>query len=371
MRDNYTNFEHSDYYVTIRSVTFRLCVVYRPPPSKRNGFSNTVFLDQWSAFLDDRMLDMHDVIITGDLNFHLDIPIQLDVRRFSATLCDRGMKQLVNKATHSKGHILDVVIVRDNTFIVPALPNVYDPCLCDTHGNSSGDHLAICFGVNARKPSGVRKTTTFRRLRQISVSDIMTDTASVSVLLVDGPDGAMVEAYDTGLHRIVDHHAPLVVKTVTLRPNSTWYTDELRREKHNRRRAERTWLRTGLVIHRLVYRAQCVVVNRMLLGAKRNYYTDKIASCGSSQKQLFNITKSLMGVSCHAQLPSYVSSNDLAQRLSSHFEKKVSDIRQSRAHRSGDRSYAIAAAFSDDTAFRCAVLSWQASQELMIQTFQT
>ena len=59
------------------------------------------------------------------------------------------MKQLVNEATHSKGYILDVVIVRDNTFIVPALPNVYDPCLCDTHGNSSGDHLAISFDVNA------------------------------------------------------------------------------------------------------------------------------------------------------------------------------------------------------------------------------
>ena len=102
VRDNYTNFEHSDYYVTIRAVTFRLCVVYRPPPSKRNGFSNTVFFDQWSAFLDDIMLDMHDIIITGDLNFHLDIPTQLDVKRFSETLCDRGMKQLVNEATHSK-----------------------------------------------------------------------------------------------------------------------------------------------------------------------------------------------------------------------------------------------------------------------------
>jgi len=51
MRDNYTNFEHSDHYVTISSV--RLCVVYRPPPSKRNGFSNTIFFDQWSVFLDD------------------------------------------------------------------------------------------------------------------------------------------------------------------------------------------------------------------------------------------------------------------------------------------------------------------------------
>ena len=78
------------------------------------------------------------------MNFRLDIPIQLDVRRYSETLCDRGMKQLVNVATDSKGHSLDVVIVRDNIFIVPALPNVYDPCLCDTYGNSSGDHSGDC-----------------------------------------------------------------------------------------------------------------------------------------------------------------------------------------------------------------------------------
>ena len=64
-----------------------------------------------------------------------------------------------------------------------------------------------------------------------------------------------------------------------------------------------------------------------------------------------------MGVSCHAKLPSCGSSNDLAQRFSNHFEKKVSDIRQSIAHRSGDHSYAIAAAFSGDTDFRGAQLT--------------
>ena len=37
MRGNYTKFEHSDYYVTIRTVTFRLCVV-------RRHRSETVFL---------------------------------------------------------------------------------------------------------------------------------------------------------------------------------------------------------------------------------------------------------------------------------------------------------------------------------------
>ena len=52
-----------------------------------------------------------------------------------------------------------------------------------------------------------------------------------------------------------------------------------------------------------------------------------------------------------------MSSNDLAQRFSNHFDKKVSDINQRIPHLSGERSYAIAAAFSDDTAFRGAQLT--------------
>ena len=176
------------------------CVSSAAIEAKR--FSNTVFFYQWSAFLNDVMLDIHGVIITGDLNFHLDWTSDVFLRH-----CDRGMKQLMNETTHSKGHILDVVIVRDNICVVPALTTVYDPCVCDTHSNSSGDHLAISFDVNARKPSRVRKTTTFRRLREISVSDFMTDIASMSDLLVDGPVGAMIEACDTGLRRIVDHRA--------------------------------------------------------------------------------------------------------------------------------------------------------------------
>ena len=66
--------------------------------------------------------------------------------------------------------------------------------------------------------------------------------------------------YATGWRHIVDHNTPLIVITVTLRPNSPWYPDELRREKYNRRRARGTWLRTGLIVHRQTYRAQCVVV---------------------------------------------------------------------------------------------------------------
>ena len=66
MRDNYTNFEHSDSYDTIRSVCHMQAVRCASPAAiEAKRFFNTVSFDQWSAFLDNAMLDMHGVIITG------------------------------------------------------------------------------------------------------------------------------------------------------------------------------------------------------------------------------------------------------------------------------------------------------------------
>ena len=156
-RNKFTHFEHVDYYVMARSVSFRLGVVYRPPASKRTGFINFIFFDQWSAYLDVVMLDPHDIVITGDLNFHLDFVSESDARHFFETLADCGMIPLVTDATHNKCHLRDVVIVLSHSEIVSTRPSVYDPCLCDTHSNPPDDHMAIKFCVNVRKPARMRK----------------------------------------------------------------------------------------------------------------------------------------------------------------------------------------------------------------------
>ena len=139
-------------------------MVYRPPPSARNGFRNSVFFEQWSAYMDMLMLDANDIIVTGDTNFHLDVFTDADAQRFSDILFEHGMIQLVEDATHKKGHLLDVVIVRDSApCIIPTLPIVYDPCLCTTNGNLSGDHMAVKFVIDVRKPARLRKKIIFRR----------------------------------------------------------------------------------------------------------------------------------------------------------------------------------------------------------------
>ena len=155
--ETFTHFEHVDYYVTSCGFTFRLCVIYRPPPSARNGFRNSVFFEHWSANMNMLMLDAHDIIVTSDTNFHLDVFTDADAQRFSDILFEHGMVQLVEDATHKKGHLLDVVIVRDSApCIIPTMPIVYDPCLCATNDNLSGDHMAVKFVIDVRKPARLR-----------------------------------------------------------------------------------------------------------------------------------------------------------------------------------------------------------------------
>ena len=91
----FTHFEHMDCTVISNDVDVKLCIVYRPPPSKRNGFKNNLLFDEWSLYLDRLAVITNDVIITGDLNFHLDNDNDADAVRFNGTLEAHGLIQHV------------------------------------------------------------------------------------------------------------------------------------------------------------------------------------------------------------------------------------------------------------------------------------
>ena len=157
--------------VVSNDVNVILCILYRPPPSKRNGFKNIVFFDEWSLYLDQLAFITNDVIITGDLNFHLDNVNDVDAVRFNGTLEAHGLVKL--GPTDNKGHTLDVVITRDISSLLIGMPTVSEPCLGDTKGNPSGDHLAVCFIINLTKPDSVRQPVTFRKLRDICIPEFI------------------------------------------------------------------------------------------------------------------------------------------------------------------------------------------------------
>jgi len=213
----YSHFELLECNVAVQKNRFRLCVVYRPPPSRTNKLKNSTFFDEWTEFIDRLAVIQEELVITGDLNFHLDNEEACDTRKFLETLRDHGLVQHIRGPTHNRGHTLDVVITRENSLILQKVPSVQDPFLCDRKGNPSGDHLALFSALEISKPPKERKVVTYRKLRDINTNDLIDDLINTEIIQnKERPLEDLVNSYTSELSSIVDKHAPLKSKNLIL-----------------------------------------------------------------------------------------------------------------------------------------------------------
>ena len=100
----FTAFEICEVRLSYDGHTAVFLSVYRPPPSRQNKLTNTMFLEQFSDLLEsyiscDRLFDPS----TSALNIVLD---------------NLSLHQLVNVPTHRRGHTLDWLITNRATDVL-------------------------------------------------------------------------------------------------------------------------------------------------------------------------------------------------------------------------------------------------------------
>ncbi|XP_062609777.1 uncharacterized protein LOC134271591 [Saccostrea cucullata] len=145
------------------------------------------------------------------------------------------------------------------------------------NGNAAGDHLAIKAYLQVAKPPKERKTVTFRRMKKLEIEKFRTDLDS-SPVLSDKTDSLknLITDYDHELRAVLNKHVPEETRTITLRPNTPWYMEDLRTAKREKRRAERQMRKSNLTVHRQIFRDTSIQVTRLILETKKKYYSDKI-----------------------------------------------------------------------------------------------
>ena len=224
------------------------------------------------------------------------------------------------------------MITKDLKDIIGKL-EVTDPVLCDKAGNISGDHYAISFLTQMLKPHTDRRTVNFRKLRAIDLNSFkQCINQNAKLQEVELPLDDLIANYNSSLKDITDLQAPLLNRTITLRPHAPWYSDELRDAKHKRRQLERRWRSTKLEVHHQMYLDYCVVVNRLLCSTKITYYETQIEQCPHNSKAMFRTVNMLMGNKGGCPLPSHTSDLQLASDFSNFFTSKVLTIRDSLNH---------------------------------------
>ena len=106
-----TQFELLDCIIKVNKISIRVVVVYRPPPSCKNGLIYEDFAVEWASYIEQFVEVQEELLIVGDFNIHVDSSNN-ESQSFLDILNANSLIQDVKSSTHQKGHMLDLVITR-------------------------------------------------------------------------------------------------------------------------------------------------------------------------------------------------------------------------------------------------------------------
>ena len=101
----------------------------------------------------------------------------------------------------------------------------------------------------------------------------------------------------------------------------------LTEKTRKRRKLERRWRKSRLVIDRELYKEQCQAVSSLIKKAKENYYSNIIQENKGNQKILFSTISRLLHQKTEKCYPIAPSSEVLANRFADFFCEKIEAIR--------------------------------------------
>lgn len=162
----YTSMECLDLKICLGNKSLRLITIYRPPPSTKNGLTTKMFFDDFSQIVENLTATANRCLITGDFSFHIGDKDNNEAKQFIDLMNSGALEQHVNSPTHTRGHILDLIITNSsdglvsNLQVLPGMPS---------------DHAVITFSVDFPRPASSKVTTERRKLQSINLQAFLND----------------------------------------------------------------------------------------------------------------------------------------------------------------------------------------------------
>ena len=329
----YVTFEYLECLMQLDSKCIRIVSVYRPPPSRANGFTFNQFLDEFTLLLEKLTVSTGQLLLLGDFNLHIDDLNDNCAQRLIDVLSLFNLVQHVYGPTHEFGHTLDLVMTLASEDFLCNL-SVFNPMI--------SDHCAISFNIRHNKVKYQRKTFTYRPIKNIDEEAFKNDVLkslppSPSPVDLSPPHKSpsdvdeLVIKYNSTLMTLINSHAPEITKTISIRPNTPWFNSEISEAKKLRRKYEHAWQKAKhkecCAEYESRFRTQCDIVTKLIQNTKSTFYNGKIAAAKGDQKELFKLFNTLFCNTTKQTFPTHDSPEHLASKFSDFYVTKIEKIR--------------------------------------------
>ena len=205
--------------------------LYRPPPSRQNKLTASLFHEEFSALFDHYSLSTSKLLLLGNFHFRFDDLNSSDTNRIRQLINNHNLSQLILEPTHRSGHIIDWITAREYDNLVSSV-SVTDQL--------ESEHKAVLAYFNPSKSLRNSRLVIRRKLKPIRKINLVLTLPNVSpsyhLLLIQ-------HHITTQISAILDEHASATTRLLC-------------QAKRERRQAKRRWRSTKLTVHRQIYQIE-------------------------------------------------------------------------------------------------------------------
>ena len=171
------------------------------------------------------------------------------------------------------------------------------------------------------------KKLTFRKLKSINIAAFSADFASS--MLCAGVPWDNIDALSNWFNKtLIDILDKFKTRTMINRPKVSWFNDDIKQLKRQRRRLEKRAVKTDLPGD---WNNNHKVRNQnsaFLKSARVNYYSNLIDQCAGDSRKLFRVVNSLCREPLETALPEHTDPTKLANEFGTFFLKKIEIIKE-------------------------------------------
>jgi hypothetical protein len=128
---------------------------------------------------------------------------------------------------------------------------------------------------------------TYHSIKSVNIEKFKQDILSSSLIMHPPTKlSDLVDCYNYILSSIVDKHAPVKTKFISLKPANPWFTPALNKLKHACRSLQRVWLRSHSVEDLKLLRTATNHYHAAITNAKRDYFSNLITTNATNPRKL-------------------------------------------------------------------------------------